>query len=155
MKKFPSAGRSTFVKGGGSCALDVFAGADGLPVALLADRNLLYRQRTAALDPGSVRNATKSPLIDPRRNLGVNFEQSGAIKLIDLRTQATVAATDNGSPMCCSRSSRPVSFSPDGNRLLAVHGDTLVVYSVPALAVEARIKLPVPAGLGGPEIDPS
>lgn len=128
----------------------VFTGADGLPVALVGDGNLLYRQRAAALDPGSIRKTTTSPLIDPRRNLGVNFEPSGAIKLIDLRTQATVAATVTGSPMCCSRLSQPVTLSPDGNRLLAVHGDTLVVYSMPALAVEARIELPVPPGLGGP-----
>jgi WD40 repeat protein len=131
----------------------VFRGSDGHPVALVGNRNVLYRQRLTAIDPDSART-TDAMVMDPKGNRGANLDPSGAIELIDLRTGDTVASAI-GAPVCwgdCGPAP-PFDFSPDGKRLLTVQEDTLVVYSVPSLDVEARIDLPVPKGLGGPPTD--
>jgi WD40 repeat protein len=128
----------------------VYTGADGRPVALIGDKNVLYRQRLTPIDPGAVR-AGDIMLMNSRGDLGANIEPSGVITLVDLKTRATVA-TATGSRVCwgnCGRG-RPFAFSPDDNRLLTVQDNTLVSYAVPTLAVEARIALPLPGGLGGP-----
>jgi WD40 repeat protein len=131
----------------------VFTGDDGQPVMLIGDKNLLYRQRPSkstrrAGDPGA------SQAISPRGNFDVTFDRPNAMLLNDLRSRATLATTTRG-PTCWGTCGpgRPLDFTPDGKRLLAVWGDTLVIYSVPTLTVEARIELPLPPELGGPPTD--
>ncbi|WP_326918133.1 trypsin-like peptidase domain-containing protein [Actinophytocola sp.] len=128
----------------------MFAGADGHPVVLIGNKNLLYRQRPSRLDQSAAAAAT-SEVTNRQGDLGVTFDPSGAINLINLETNATVA-TAPGSIPCwgtCGRG-KPLDFSPDGKRLLVVRDDTLVIYAVPALTIEARISLPLPPTLGGP-----
>lgn len=131
----------------------LFTGADGRPTALIGNKNLLVRQRPAAFVP---RNDTagRSQLTDPDGNLGITFDPTGAIKLNDLKSGATTATTSGGD-LCfnpCAHG-RPIDFSSDGKRLLVVRDDTMTIYSVPTLSVEARIDLPLPRDIGGPPIE--
>jgi WD40 repeat protein len=127
----------------------VFTGADGNPVALVGNENLLYRQRPVALDQSTIR-PYDALVLNPRGDLRLRFTPSNTMTLTDRRTRATVATAD-GSRICggCSQQ-LPVYSSPHGDRLLTVQDNTLVIYSVPTLAIEARIALPLPPGLGGP-----
>ncbi|MFG1902390.1 caspase, EACC1-associated type [Micromonospora carbonacea] len=131
----------------------VFASDDGHPVMLIGDKNLLYRQRPTKPDQRTGKPGA-TDLISPQGNLAVSFDRAGMIKLNDLRSGATLATTSHG-PLCwgvCAPG-RPLAFTPDGKRLLAIADDTLVIYSVPALTVKARSELPLPSELGGPPTD--
>ncbi|MEU9691714.1 WD40 repeat domain-containing protein, partial [Amycolatopsis japonica] len=131
----------------------VFKGGDGQPVVLIGDKKLLYRLRPVKPTP-RLGNPGASQALSPRGDLGVTFAPPDKLLLNEVRTGATLATATRG-PLCwgtCA-SGRPLDFTPDGKRLLAVYGDTLVVYSVPSLAVERRIPLPLPPDLGGPPTD--
>jgi WD40 repeat protein len=77
--------------------------------------------------------------------------RTGQITLFDATTHAVVRSVTAPPPPSAAAiqyHGQWAAFSPDSKRLLVVEGDSLVVYSMPDLAVERRLDLPVPASLG-------
>jgi WD40 repeat protein len=79
--------------------------------------------------------------------------RTGRITVFDATTHAVVRSVTvpPRPPASTIQNHGPwAGISPDSKRLLIVEGDSLVVYSMPDLAVEHRLELPVPASLGPP-----
>ncbi|HET6532444.1 MAG TPA: hypothetical protein VFH03_17800, partial [Actinoplanes sp.] len=136
-------------------------GADGRPLALLADRNgLLYRIRgttPVALSPaGFAQPATgHGRIASPDGAYTAAILASGRIELFDNRTNRLLTGIDAPPPPSPGFTFAGVwfGFTPDSARLLVVHRDRLVVYAVPGLTAQRSIDLPVPDLGPPPEAD--
>ncbi|SCF28471.1 trypsin-like peptidase domain-containing protein [Micromonospora mirobrigensis] len=144
----------------------MFRGPDGHPTALLADRSQGYRLHATGPEPLAVRFGGGpfdakygSPLTvtpDERFELWIDddFRRVGLWDAAGRRTVATATLP----PVPAEREVPPeggwFDFSPDGTRLLVIRGDELVVYAVPALTLQRRMRLPVQATLGRPLTQP-
>ncbi|QUQ65809.1 nSTAND1 domain-containing NTPase [Kutzneria sp. CA-103260] len=137
----------------------VYAGPDGAPTALIANKTLLYRVHattpvtlTSADNPAAP--SYDSHTLSPHGDLIAGLGEDGTIKLIDVKTNTAIASTTGAArPLAPNFQGSWFTFTPDQKRLLVAEGDTLVSYSVPSLTVEHRSSLPVPTDLGGPPSD--
>ncbi|MEU8083180.1 trypsin-like peptidase domain-containing protein [Micromonospora sp. NPDC049101] len=144
----------------------LFGAADDRLSALVADRNQGYRlaaARPAPLTGQGLRQADAPELgsislgsPDDRWEVAINGK-TGRIDLVDAETRRTMAST-TGTPttLAAKVSFNGIwySFTRDGTRFLMVEGDQLVAYSVPGLAVERRMRLPVQPEIGKPPRNP-
>ncbi|MBY8874760.1 trypsin-like peptidase domain-containing protein [Micromonospora sp. PLK6-60] len=149
------------VEQSGVSAVAVFRGADGHPTVLLADRDQAYRLRATApqrlVDPPG-----RGPFNVPYRS-ALTTTPDGRLELWTDRDYARVALWDVVDRRTVATATLPplpagsgvptgtwYDFSPDGTRLLLTRGDELIVYAVPTLTVQRRVRLPVQAELGQP-----
>ncbi|MCK2241712.1 MULTISPECIES: trypsin-like peptidase domain-containing protein [unclassified Crossiella] len=120
--------------------VSVFPGADGRPTVLFGARNLLYRQ--PGQDP-----APPVPSVNTVRShdgeFAVSYDLSGRV-FLRARTGTVLSSTAGSAKRDFAIQGNSIEFTADNKRLLTIEDNTLVIYSVPTLAVERRIELPKP-----------
>lgn len=133
--------------------LSVHRGGDGVPVLLLSDGGQLYRIRvgpavTPSRDPTKIRMGVATPDGAYRVLL---HSSSGRATVVRTRTNQEVASVA-AKPLLLSSSFRGLRYgiTGDSGHLFIAGDEELVVYALPGLTVERRLRLPVPPDLGGP-----
>lgn len=129
----------------------------GGPGLLLGDGSQLYRIRpgpavTLRSDDDVDLNLGRNVIATPDGNHRVLIDlTSGRLTVVQVRTDKQVA-TVAAAPLPRSGSFNGVRHrvTDDSRRLLIAHSAELVVYALPGLTVEHRLRLPVPPDLGGP-----
>ncbi|MGW4947903.1 nSTAND1 domain-containing NTPase [Actinoplanes sp. NPDC004185] len=135
--------------------LAVRRGPGGPPGALIADGVQLYRLPlgppvTLEATNGDTLDLSGRTLVTPDGAHRVRFDnRSGRITVVRARTQQQVGAIPaERLPNIGFFHGLPHAITGDSRRLLTAHHGQLIVYALPALTVEHRVRLPVPPGLG-------
>jgi hypothetical protein len=133
-----------------------YRGVDG-PAVLLADGVQLYR---IGLGPAVTLHSTGGLGLNLRQESAVTPDgrhrvlvdtDSGRLTLVETGTDRQIATTAARPPVKSTGfQGLRRGFTADGRRLLTAQQGELTVRRLPDLAVEHRLDLPVPAGLGGP-----
>ena len=140
--------------------LSVHTGPDGVPVLLLADEGgQVYRLRASApvtIEPQADRTAIlrRPNQVSPDQRYSLEIDRTGRLDLVELATKERVASVAAPRPPATTLyNGEYFAFTPDTRRFLIAEGSELVVRTVPSLAEERRITLPVPALGKPPEAD--
>ncbi|MEY9861347.1 WD40 repeat protein [Catenulispora sp. GAS73] len=144
----------------------MYSGAGhGSPMALIADQDVLYRVHASG--PSMLTGADTRFFTDQNTDYEFvdNVSPDGATAVDYNTTTSRIEVVDaKSNSVITSTPAPPVfgpllvqntwwAFTPDGKRLLALEGDSLVVYTVPTpaaptLTVQGTIDLPMPNGIG-------